>query len=221
VILLAKHDEPTLAAEQKRQLASLETATSTPKNRVWSFENTPSGRLNIEDGSSWENATGSVQYTYQNVSGRAEWLSRDPYKDQDGNDAEISQWPNLYAYVENDPLNFYDPYGLSVGSDVFDFIDSFSLQNMIGHPVRTTAEVVVGTPVKVALVKGLQASSCPVARAAGTALGRGLPLLGLGLTIGATIYDAATAPSGPSTPPAPYVPDSQNQGGQLHNNGYD
>jgi RHS repeat-associated protein len=106
VILLAEHDEPPiLAVKKKRQLAPLKTATSTPKNRVWGFANTPSGRLNIEAGSSWENATGSVQYTYQNASGRAEWLSRDPLGENRG--------INLYEYVANNPVDFVDPLGLA------------------------------------------------------------------------------------------------------------
>jgi RHS repeat-associated protein len=104
VILLAEHDEPTLAAKKKRQLVPLATATSTSKTRVWGFENTPSGRPNIEAGSSWENATGSVQYTYRNASGRAEWLSRDPIAERGG--------INLYDYVGNDPIDGTDPLGL-------------------------------------------------------------------------------------------------------------
>jgi RHS repeat-associated protein len=106
VILLAELDASSLAAKKKRQLAPLKLATSTPKNRVWGFEKTPSGRLNIEAGSSWENATGSVQYTYRNASGRAEWLSRDPLPD-----AERRLGPNLYEYVYNDPINGIDPAG--------------------------------------------------------------------------------------------------------------
>jgi hypothetical protein len=107
VILLAEHDEPTLAAKKKRQLVPLATATSTSKTRVWGFENTPSGRPNIEAGSSWENATGSVQYTYRNASGRAEWQSRDPLPNpQDGANE------SLYEYAENSPIILSDPIGL-------------------------------------------------------------------------------------------------------------
>jgi hypothetical protein len=79
-------------------------ATSTPKNRVWSFENTPSGRPCADLDLSWENAMGSVQYTYQIASGRAEWLSRDPLGERVG--------PNLYQYVSNNPVYFVDPLGL-------------------------------------------------------------------------------------------------------------
>jgi RHS repeat-associated protein len=104
VILLAEHDEPTLAAKKKRQLAPLKLATSTPKNRVWGFENIPSGRPCVEFDLTWETAIGSVQYTYRNASGRAEWLSRDPLGE--------SQGPNIYDYVSNNPVDFYDPLGL-------------------------------------------------------------------------------------------------------------
>jgi hypothetical protein len=107
VILLAEHDEPLLAAKKKRQPGASSWATSTPKNRVWGFENTPSGRPNAEPQLSWENATGSVQYTYQIASGRAEWLSRDPLGE--GNDN------TLYSYVWNDPIDWYDPFGLAGG----------------------------------------------------------------------------------------------------------
>jgi RHS repeat-associated protein len=104
VVITETRRESSLAAKQKRQVASLETVTSTLKNRVWGFANTPSGRPNIEAGSSWENATGSVQYTYRNASGRAEWLSRDPIGE--GSDA------TLYSYVDNNPMDLRDPLGL-------------------------------------------------------------------------------------------------------------
>jgi len=105
VILLAEHDEPILAAKKKRQHGASSWPTSTPKNRVWGFENTPSGRPNTEPGLSWETATGSVQYTYQIASGRAEWLSRDRIGEAGGID--------LYSYVNNDPVLYVDSDGLS------------------------------------------------------------------------------------------------------------
>jgi RHS repeat-associated protein len=109
VILLAEHDEPTtLAAKKKRQHGALSWPTSTPKNRVWGFEKSPSGRSVVEPQLSWETATGSVQYTYRNASGRAEWLSRDPIAEEGG--------INLYGYVANDPVDYYDPDGLTAAA---------------------------------------------------------------------------------------------------------
>jgi len=105
VILLAEHDEPTtLAAKKKRQHGASSWPTSTPKNRVWGFENTLSGRPSVEPQISWETATGSVQYTYQIASGRAEWLSRDPIAEKGG--------MNLYEYVGDDPIDRRDILGL-------------------------------------------------------------------------------------------------------------
>jgi RHS repeat-associated protein len=40
------------------------------------------------------------------------WLSRDPL-----NWAELEESPNLFAYVENDPLNHIDPFGLSCDAE--------------------------------------------------------------------------------------------------------
>jgi RHS repeat-associated protein len=109
VILLAEHDEPILAAKKKRQHGASSWATSTPKNRVWGFENSPSGRPVVEPQLTQENATGSVQYTYQIASGRAEWLSRDPIAERGG--------INLYDYVLNNPVKHTDKLGLVIGVD--------------------------------------------------------------------------------------------------------
>jgi RHS repeat-associated protein len=58
----------------------------------------------------YEHATSGLNLTqyraYDPNVGR--WLSRDPLPD-----AETNQGPNLYNYVENDPLNLRDPLGLS------------------------------------------------------------------------------------------------------------
>jgi len=110
VILLAEHAEPSLAAKKKQQRGTSSQPTFTPKNRVWNFENIPSGRPNIALDLSPENATGSVQFTYENASGRAEWISRDPLPD-----AEMSQGVNLYSYVGNNTVNYLDQFGLSWG----------------------------------------------------------------------------------------------------------
>jgi len=104
VILLAEHDEPSLAPTKKRQPGASSRPTSTPKNRVWGFESIPSGRPGADLDLSCENATGSVQFTYQNASGRAGWLSRDPLGE--GSDA------TLYSYVGNNPAVYIDADGL-------------------------------------------------------------------------------------------------------------
>lgn len=174
----------------------------------------------------------------------ARWLSRDPLGE--GSDA------TLYSYVWNDPLELFDPLGLgargegphggggggtdtaaadaalinSTEADIFNFIDSFSLIYWYHHPATTAVELGVGKPVTVGIVKGLQGSSCPAASATGNVLAQRLPQLGLGLMIGATIYDYYSAPQ-PPPPPVPYVPDSQrmnsnpNSTVNLSNNGYD
>ena len=47
------------------------------------------------------------------VPGIPYWLSRDPLGEETGYDAEIfGDSPNLYGYVLNNPINFWDPYGL-------------------------------------------------------------------------------------------------------------
>jgi RHS repeat-associated protein len=77
VILLAEHDEPSLAAKKKRQHVALEKATSTPKNRVWNFFGSAPGRISCEPDLSWETATGSVQFSYETASGQAYYYTRD------------------------------------------------------------------------------------------------------------------------------------------------
>jgi RHS repeat-associated protein len=77
VILLAEHDEPSLAAKKKRQQVSSKRATSTPKNRVWGFENKAPGRISSEPDLSAETATGSVQFSYETASGRGYYYTRD------------------------------------------------------------------------------------------------------------------------------------------------
>jgi RHS repeat-associated protein len=77
VILLAEHDEPSLAAKKKQRPVALEKATPTPKNRVWNFFGSPLGQIRSESDLSAETATGSVQFSYENASGRAYYYTRD------------------------------------------------------------------------------------------------------------------------------------------------
>jgi uncharacterized protein RhaS with RHS repeats len=112
-----------LAAKKKRQPRASSWPTSTPKNRVWGFENHPSGRPSVEPQLSLETATGSVQYTYQIASGRAEWLSRDPIAERGG--------INLYGYVLNDPIYNVDELGLFVSFNLFNGNDQSSQHGWI------------------------------------------------------------------------------------------
>ena len=77
MILLAEHDESSLAAKKKQRQVALETPTSTPKNRVWNFFDSALGRPGVDPDLSWENATGSVQYSYKNASGQGSYYTRD------------------------------------------------------------------------------------------------------------------------------------------------
>jgi len=77
VILLAEHDEPSLAAKKKQQHVALKTAASTPKNRVWNFFGSPLGQIRSESDLSAETATGSVQYSYETASGQAYYYTFD------------------------------------------------------------------------------------------------------------------------------------------------
>ena len=77
VILLAEHDEPSLAAKKKQRHVALKTAASTPKNRVWDFFGSPLGQIRSESDLSAETATGSVQFSYETASGQAYYYTRD------------------------------------------------------------------------------------------------------------------------------------------------
>jgi hypothetical protein len=107
VILLAEPAKSSLAAQKMRRESVPGKATPTPKNRVWDFIATPPGRPDENVDLSWESATGSVRFTYENVSGRGVFISRDPLSG-----AEFSQGTNLYAYCRNNFLNMSDATGM-------------------------------------------------------------------------------------------------------------
>jgi hypothetical protein len=106
VVALEEYRSSSLAAGQRRRKGAGASLTSTPKNRVWGFEITPSGRPCADLDLSWETATGSVQYTYEIASGRAEFLTRDPLGFKAG--------PNMYTYVRQNPWTNFDPEGLDI-----------------------------------------------------------------------------------------------------------
>jgi hypothetical protein len=123
VIVLAEPAGSTLAAKKRRQVAPLVKATSTPKNRVWGFADSPSGRPVADLHLNQENATGSVQFTYETASGRAYFLTRDPLGFIAG--------PNMYCYVHQNPWTHFDPEGLD---------DNKPAQQTTPSPKPTTSE---------------------------------------------------------------------------------
>ena len=115
MIPLAEHDEPSLAAQKKQRHVALEKATPTPKNRVWNFFGSPLGRPGVEPDLSAETATGSVQFSYENASGRAYYYTRDHL----GSVRELcnSSGTILTRYS-------YDPYGKTTTSYLSGSVDS-------------------------------------------------------------------------------------------------
>ena len=71
----------------------------------WGFEASPSGRLGDESPANQYSTRGYEAYGYESVSGRAEFLSRDPLGEEGG--------INLYGYVGNNPISKIDPLGLA------------------------------------------------------------------------------------------------------------
>jgi RHS repeat-associated protein len=125
VILLAGHDEPSLAAKKKRRKTSSKRAASTPKNRIWGFENTSPGRPVPDQQLSWETATGSVQYSYENASGRAYYYSRDHLDSV--REVCNSSGTILTRYS-------YDPYGKTAVSHLSGSVDAtFQYTGIYAH----------------------------------------------------------------------------------------
>jgi RHS repeat-associated protein len=76
---------------------------------------------------------------YDPNSGR--WLSRDPLKS-----AELLQGPNLYAYVDNDPLNRIDPLGLACcGDELSSLIEAQVIMSVLCGALIAAA-IASGTP---------------------------------------------------------------------------
>jgi RHS repeat-associated protein len=81
----------------------------------------------------------SLYRAYSSTSGR--WLSRDPLED-----AEITQGPNLYTYVSNNPLLTTDPLGLAeidikLKSDTLGLLDTVTESYSSQTPFRSTADI--------------------------------------------------------------------------------
>ncbi len=91
---------PSLAASGRRHPPQ----RATQKNSRRVFFGTPSGRTFGRRHLPHRTAPGYRACGYKTVSGRPKWLSRDPL-------AEIAG-PNLYKYVNDNPENLIDPFGL-------------------------------------------------------------------------------------------------------------
>ena len=101
-VLAAPKHASSLAASPRRR-ASKQT-TSQRKTRVGFFLRRPSGRTPVARTQVARLAPGCTALGYETVSGRPQWLSRDPIGENGG--------INLYAYVGNNPVNATDPLGL-------------------------------------------------------------------------------------------------------------
>jgi len=120
----------TLAAAPRQPLAVAAWPTSPRKTRVRDFRRRVSGQTSSRRRCRSINTPGSRGCGYKTVSGRHEWLNRDPIGERGG--------INLYDYVGNNPVNFVDPFGLSQ-QDVNSILSLYnqSIQEMIdaGHRV--------------------------------------------------------------------------------------
>ena len=101
-VLAAPKHASSLAASLRRR-ASRQT-TSHRKTRVGVFLRHSSGRTPLLRSQVAQIASGCTAQSYETVSGRPQWLSRDPSGENGG--------INLYSYVSNDPTNAIDPLGL-------------------------------------------------------------------------------------------------------------
>ncbi len=77
------------------------------KNRVGNSQHNPSGRLSCRGHFRSVFTPRFCRYTYQSVPGRSGWPSRDPLDENGG--------ANLYSYVNNSPVNYYDVLGSFLG----------------------------------------------------------------------------------------------------------
>jgi RHS repeat-associated protein len=90
---------PSLAASRRRRPPQ----RTTPKNSRLGFFGNPSGRTLGQRYAPHRTAPGYRACGYKTVSGRPEWLSRDPINESGG--------PNIYGFVGNDAVNASDGLG--------------------------------------------------------------------------------------------------------------
>jgi RHS repeat-associated protein len=110
----------------KDHLGSIRELTDDNQNVVARYSYDPWGRRTkvsgLEDADfgytgHFEHSTSGLTLTWYRAydAELARWLSRDPMENITGEMPELEEGPNLYAYVDNDPLNYIDPLGLSKG----------------------------------------------------------------------------------------------------------
>ena len=80
--------------------------TPLSKTASWGPEQSVLGRFGDPPAVEAERIRIGEAWSYESASGRTTWLSRDPLEE-----AEFIEGPNLYCYVQNDPVNLVDPTG--------------------------------------------------------------------------------------------------------------
>jgi hypothetical protein len=94
-----------LAAAPRQPLATTTWPTSPRKTRVRDFRRHASGQTSSRRRCRSIITPGSRACGYKTVSGRHEWLNRDPIQERGG--------INLYSFVYNNSITFLDLYGLT------------------------------------------------------------------------------------------------------------
>src|ERR1035438_6867246 len=118
-----------LAAAPRQPLDAM--PTSPRKTRVRGFRRHASGRLSSRGLCRSINTPGSRACGYKTMSGRHEWLNRDPKQETGG--------INLYEFVGNEPVDKIDPSGLS-------WVDFIPLSGYFSTPVGANIADYAGVP---------------------------------------------------------------------------
>jgi hypothetical protein len=99
-----------LAAAPRQPLAATAWPTSPRKTRVRGFRRRASGQTSSRRRCRSMFTPGSRGCGYKTVSGRHEWLNRDP----------IQEWGgiNMYGFVRNNPIKYFDFSGLACAGEI-------------------------------------------------------------------------------------------------------